>query len=210
VPVKFLNEGLVLRLNRMWQPIGASTVKDALTAMCSGDEFVKAAIALNIEYGKNGGEWDFSTPINIQPTPVSEWMKLPIRDYDLVIHTSKSAIRVPTVIVAHNFDRMPKVTKKANNKSIVERDGHICQVSGKKLSRKAVTIDHLIPKSRGGKNIFTNMVVMDKALNAQKGDKTLDEMGWMLIRKPTAPLPVPISATIKVLRNRDWKPFLML
>lgn len=206
----FLNKHLVLRINKAWQAIGVSSVKDALIAVNSGDEFLKAATPIDIQYEKKNGEWDFNNPIGLVPTTWFEWVKLPVRDFDLVIHTCKMAIRVPTVIIANNFGKMPVCKPKPTKEAIWKRDGGICQVSGKKLSKGRGDIDHLTPRSRGGKNIFENMVLMDKSLNGEKGDRTLEEMGWKLIQKPYAPPPIPISSTIRELKNRDWKHFLIL
>ncbi len=208
--MSFLDKNIVLRLNSAWQPIGESTVKDALIAMNSGDEFLKAAVALDIQYGQNeDGEWDFSQA-NFAPTPFEKWIDLPIRDFDLVIHTSKRAIRVPTVIIAQNYSKMPRKSWHPTNKNIRERDGSKCQVTGKLLTRSEGNVDHLIPRSRGGKDTFENKVWMSKEINSAKGSKTLEEMGLKLIRPPKAPPDVPASATIRELKHRDWKFFLFV
>ena len=206
----FLNKNLVLRLNRNWVPIGICTIKDALIAMCSGDDFLKAATAIAVEYPQGEGEdYDFDNPINFIPTPFNEWVGLEVRKFDLCIHTSKMAIRAPTILICNQYAKVPMIKPRPTRAAIRERDGGRCQVSGKILSRKGSTVDHLLPVSRGGKNTFKNLVLMDKELNSKKGDRTLKEMGWKLIKEPTEPLPIPVSATIKELKNRDWKHFLV-
>jgi 5-methylcytosine-specific restriction endonuclease McrA len=204
-----LNKTIVLRLNRAWQAIGESTVKDALIAMNSGDEFVKAAVAIDVQYERDAnGEWDFSQYANLVPTLFEDWIKLPVRDFDAVIHTAKLTIRVPTVIVAQNYAKMPQLEKHVSNKAIRERDESRCQVTGRVLSRTEGNVDHLLPRSRGGKDTFENMVWMDKKINSVKNNKTLEEAGLTLIRKPFKPKPLPASATIRELKHRDWKFFL--
>lgn len=205
----FLNKSIVLRLNKVWQPIGYSTVKDALIGMNSGDEFLKAAVAIDVQYERgSNGEWNFDSFANLIPTTFDEWIKLPVRDFDLAVHTSKMTIRVPTVIIAQNYHKMPKISKKPTHKNIRERDGNRCQVTGRMLTKHESNIDHLVPRSRGGKNTFENLVVMDKQINSLKGDKTLEEAGLTLIRKPQAPPVIPASATIREIKHRDWKFFI--
>lgn len=207
--MSFLNKPLVLRLNRGWQPIGRSTVKDALVAMSSGDEFIKAATAIDIQYVKNeSGEWDFSNPVGLVPVSWSDWVNLPVRDFDLVIRTSRISIRVPTVIIANNYAKMPIIKTHPTNSAIWKRDNGVCQISGEKVTKNSGNIEHLTPRSRGGKNTFKNLVLVKKELNSIKGDRTLNEMGWKLIREPAEPMPVPASATIRELSHRDWAHFL--
>jgi 5-methylcytosine-specific restriction endonuclease McrA len=204
-----IDRPIVLRLNRSWQAIGVSTVKDALIAMNSGDDLLKAATAINIQYPKkDDGSWDFDNP-ELLPTSFEDWIKLPVReDIDNAIHTSKLTIRVPTVIVAVNFAKMPKVQKHPTKANIRERDKSRCQVSGKLLAKKEGNIDHIVPRSRGGRDTWENLIWMDKDLNAKKGNKTLEEMGWKVLKKPVAPKEMPLSATIRHLQHQDWRFFI--
>lgn len=208
--MELLDRPIVLRLNSGWMALGHSSVRDALVAMNSGDDFVKAAVGVNVDYPQlPDGSWDFENP-NLIPTPWSEWVNLPIRDFDDVIHTSKLAIRVPTVIVAVNYEKIPKRVPHPTKQAIRERDGSICQITGRLLTKREGNIDHMTPRSRGGKDTWENLIWIDKELNSKKGDKTLEEMGWKPIRKPFAPKEIPVSATIKKLEHRDWKFFLKL
>jgi len=205
------NKVCVLRLNHAWQPIGECQVRDALVAMCSGgNEFLKAAIALDIQYGKTPeGEWDFSAPTSIIPTSWEKWIELPVYDYQDFIRTSKRQIRVPKVIIAQNYKKMPLKRFRPTRQAIMERDNYTCQISGRKLEKKHLNLDHIVPRSKGGKDTFLNLITCDKEINTLKGDRTLEEAGLKLIRKPFEPLPVPASALIKQVRDVDWRPFLI-
>ncbi len=167
------------------------------------------AVALDIGYDYSNGVWDFENPVYMNPCPWEEWVKLSVREFDDVIHTPRMVLRAPTVIIDRNFNKMPVKHFKANHQSIRERDNYTCQVTGKKLTKGEGNVDHLLPKSRGGKNTWTNLVFMSKEINFKKGDKTLEEAGMTLIRQPKAPLPTVASALIKEARHFSWKPFLI-
>jgi 5-methylcytosine-specific restriction endonuclease McrA len=210
--VNILDKPLVLRLNANWQALNKCSVRDGLVAMCSGNEFVKAANAISLEYyKKDDGSWDFDTvPMMTVIRSFNEWMDLPIRDYDMVINTSRKAIRAPTVIIAKNYSKMPKKIPKFSKQAIWERDNARCQITGEKLTKETGNIAHLIARANGGSDSFENTALMKKVLNTQQKTRTIEEMGWKLLRKPTAPLPVPISSSIKKLEHRDWKFFINL
>src|SRR5882757_7415682 len=112
-----LNRAVVLVLNRNWQAINVRTPQEAFCAMATN-----VATGLEIE-----GE-DV-----IRPVGWDEWVSLPVRAQDNAVLTVRGAIRVPTVIVAVNYARVPKKRPKLNARTIRERDGNRCQYTGKLL-----------------------------------------------------------------------------
>jgi 5-methylcytosine-specific restriction endonuclease McrA len=200
----------VLTLNAIWQGIGQKSVKDALTAMLGGvDGKNPPALAIDMEFEVDAdGNVDWNTPNYAQPVTWEVWKTLPIRDYDLAIHTAKSVIRAPRVIVQSNYSKMPTVKPRASKAAIRKRDGDTCQYTGKKLSWKESNIDHVIPRAQGGKNTFENMVLSCKEVNSQKADKTPKQAGLTLLRKPVAPKELPVSATMTIAHHPSWVPFL--
>jgi 5-methylcytosine-specific restriction endonuclease McrA len=187
-----LNKTIVLVLNRNWQAINIRTPQDAFCQMAAN-----VATALDIE----GDE-------HIRPVRWDEWITLPIRDGDNTVHTVRGAIRVPTVIVALNFAKVPKKRPKLCAKTIRERDGNRCQYTGKLLRPDEGSLDHVLPRSRGGKDEWGNLVWSDKAVNAKKGNRLPHEAGLKLLTVPRAPKELPVTA---LLRNAhgivDWKLF---
>lgn len=208
--LNLLNQENVLKLSKSWQPLDKTSVQKAITQMCSMSKHGNpVALAINIEYEQIGeNEWDFESPINMTPLAWDEWVKVPIRPFDSWITTTKSQIRVPTVIINPNFDKTIMIKKSLSSKSIFERDNFTCQVSGKRLNKAELSVDHVKPRSKKGKNDWTNCVTMDKNLNSKKGDKSLEEMGWKLLRQPFEPPSIPSWSRIKEIRNRDWVHFL--
>lgn len=206
-----IEKRIVLSLNSVWQAIGIKTVKQAIKDMNGGEDGgTPPALGMNIEYGLNeDGTTDFDKLINMYPVAWDEWIHLPVRDYDLSITSPKMRIRIPTVIMTPNFGQMPIKTQKPTKSAIYERDGGIDQYTGLPVSRRDATVDHVIPKSKGGQDTWENLVLTAGAVNFAKGNKSNEEIGYKLLRKPKAPAPLPLSATIREARHTDWRHFLM-
>jgi hypothetical protein len=200
----------VLVLNALWQPITPKNVKDALTAMLGGvDGASPAAMAIDQEFAVNeNGEVDWSNMLYANPVDWATWITLPIRDYDMSISTGKMKIRAPRVIVQPNFSKMPTVTPRPTKDAIRKRDGGLCQYTGVPLTWKSGNIDHVIPISQGGKSTFENMVLACAALNSKKADKTPAQAGLKLLRKPVAPKPIALSATLTTAHHPCMVPFM--
>lgn len=183
----------VLVLNSAWQAINTDTPQNAFCQIASG---VSTGL-------------DVSGEIMI-PTKWKNWLKLPIREHDEFVMTSVGPVRLPTIIVLCNYSKVPKSRPKFSSSSIWIRDEGRCQFSGRKLSPKEGNIDHVIPKSKGGKSTWDNCVLSDKKLNSIKADRTLQEAGLKLIRKPKAPTEVPITMKIQNKHNiPEWDLFLI-
>ena len=187
-----LNKAIVLVLNRNWQAINIRTPADAFCQMATN-----VATALEIE-GEN----------YISPVTWNEWVALPIRDGDYAVHSVRGAIRVPTVIVALNFAKVPKKRPKLCAKAIRERDGNRCQYTGKLLRPEEGSLDHVLPRSRGGMDDWENLVWSDKAVNARKGNRLPHEAGLKLLALPRAPKELPVTALIRNAPGiADWNLF---
>src|SRR5438046_6054499 len=149
-----LNKTIVLVLNRNWQAINIRTPQDAFCQMATN-----VATALDIE----GDE-------HIRPVTWDEWITLPVREHDAFVRTARGAIRMPTVIVAVNYARVPKKRPKLNAKNIRERDGNRCQYTGRALRPDEGSLDHVLPRSRGRRDPWENLGASAKAMNPPKAD----------------------------------------
>lgn len=188
-----LNKTTVLVLNRNWQAIGVKTPAEAFGMMATGN-----ATALQIS-----GD-DYMSPVRWE-----DWLQLPVRDGDNCIGTVHGPVRVPTVLVLARFDKVPKRRPKFCAKAIWERDGGVCQYTGRKLKPNEGNIDHVVPVSRGGKSTWDNCVLADKKVNSKKGSKLPDEAGLKLLRRPFAPREVPVTHLIRnTYKVQDWEMFL--
>jgi 5-methylcytosine-specific restriction endonuclease McrA len=188
-----LNKTIVLVLNRNWQAINIRMPADAFCQMATN-----VATALDIE----GDE-------HIRPVKWDEWITLPVRDGDHAVHTPRGAIRVPTVIVAVNYARVPRKRPKLCARAIRERDGNRCQYTGKVLHPDEGSLDHVLPRSRGGADTWENLVWSAKDVNQRKADRLPHEVGLKLLTAPRAPKELPVTV---LLRNAhgvaEWRLFL--
>ena len=188
-----LNKATVLVLNRNWQAINVRTPADAFCQMA-----INAATALDIE-GSDA----------MRPVTWAEWLTLPVRANDNAVGTPRGLIRVPTVIVCVNYARVPKKRPTFSARTIRERDRNRCQYTGKTLRVDEGNIDHIIPRSRGGKTTWENCVLASKEINAKKANRLPHEAGLRLLTVPRVPRELPVTMTIRNPHGiADWDPFL--
>jgi 5-methylcytosine-specific restriction endonuclease McrA len=188
-----LHKTTVLVLNRNWQAIHTKTPADAFCMMASG-----AATGLDVQ-----GD-DFIVPVRWD-----DWLKLPVREEDRAVRTPRGPVRVPTVIVAANYAKMPVRRPRLGARGIWERDGGVCQYTGRMLAPHEGNIDHIVPRSRGGATSWENCVLSHREVNAKKGARMPQEAGLSLLRKPHAPKAMPATAFIINHHSiRDWQKFL--
>ncbi len=113
-----------------------------------------------------------------------------VEDTARVIRSPSMAFLLPSVIRLHRFVRKPdRPTVAFNKKNILKRDAYTCQYCGRNGGER-MTIDHIIPKSLGGRTVWDNVVSACRACNLKKGNKSPDEAGMHLLRRPTKPLSV--------------------
>lgn len=182
----------VLVLNRHWLPVSAITPADALCHLVAGtaDSVLNASEV-------------FTT------FPWALWRQLPVVDGNYV-GTKNGRVRLPTVIVLRNFQGLPVCRHTLGFRALWIRDGGRCQYTGRQLEFHEADIDHIIPRSRGGKDSWENCVISDRRINRKKAARTPEEAGLRLIRSPFKPRPVPVSCTIEnTYHINDWKHFII-
>jgi 5-methylcytosine-specific restriction endonuclease McrA len=206
-----LTKATVLVLNRNWQAINVRTPQEAFCMMATN-----VATGLEIEFGdETESQSDsFRTPHsalrtrNIRPVTWEEWITLPVREQDESVHTVRGQIRLPTVIVAVNYAKVPKKRPKLCARTIRERDGNRCQYTGRMLRPDEGSLDHVVPRSRGGKDAWENLVWSAKEVNQRKADRLPHEAGLKLLKTPRAPKELPAMAFIRNPHDvADWKLF---
>jgi hypothetical protein len=128
--------------------------------------------------------------------------------YDWV-STVNLYIAVPKIIRLLFYDRLPRNEVKLNRRNIFARDKNCCQYCGKKSPTSELSLDHIIPRSMGGKSSWENIVCACTACNVKKGGKTPQQAGMSLVRKPERPKRNPlIHIHLGHERYRSWKQFL--
>ena len=181
----------VLVLNRLYQPINVTTVRRAFTLLYQG-----TAKAIDKEFQT----FDFES-----------WAALSAEVHDQdVVHTVAAVIRVPRVIMLQVYDRLPRMHVRFSRQNIYLRDKCTCQYCGQKLPRNELNLDHVIPRSKGGRTTWENVVCSCIPCNLTKGSRTPLEAGMQLMKRPARPRWSPFERGREGYTYEDWRPFLSL
>ena len=187
-----LDKWSVLILNKHWIPINTTSPRHSFALM-----YAEKARGIWIEGG------------DVIPLEWSEWCEIRISDTDKKIKTVNGNIKIPNVIVLNVCDKIPKQTMKFTQKKLWERDKFTCQYSGKPVTLATGNIDHVLPRSQGGKTSWENCVIAHKEINAIKADRTPEQAGLKLLKTPVAPKIMPVSFYIKNKeKTQEWDMFL--
>ncbi len=158
----------VLVLNRHWTAVHVTSARRALVLLY-GDH---ARVVVD-DYST----YDFET-----------WRELTeVMSQVEKITTPTFEIAVPEVIMLTQFNRFPPRQLKFSRRNIYLRDSHTCQYCGKIPHKEELTIDHVLPRSRGGKTTWENVVLACIRCNMKKGSKLLQESGLRLLNHPVKP-----------------------
>ena len=141
-----------------------------------------------------------------------EYSNLRLGEPDLVdeyVRTPRASILVPRVIRLLNYDKVPRREVKFNRRNIMARDGNRCQYCGRKLSVAQLSIDHVVPKSRGGKSSWLNVVTACNPCNTRKGGRMPAEASMRLLNAPSVPKRHPlVEGKLRTPRYGVWGRFL--
>ena len=108
----------------------------------------------------------------------------PVENYT---HGPCARFLFPSVIVLKNYIQKRRITMAPTRKNIYWRDKYICQYCAEPFKYKQLSLDHVIPKSRGGDRGWLNLVTCCHRCNQKKGNKTPSEASMILIREPSIP-----------------------
>ncbi|PRY87957.1 HNH endonuclease [Mongoliibacter ruber] len=123
----------------------------------------------------------------------------------LVVRTVTKEFKYPAVIRLNEYKNIPYKGVLLNRANLFRRDGNVCQYCG---SKKQLTIDHVIPKSKGGKTNWANLVTACHRCNVLKGDKSPEQMGMKLKVTPFRPTLGFFLADYAERHAEEWLPFL--
>lgn len=188
----------VLVLNQNYLAIRVVNVRRAFSLL-----FKELAEVVHIDSGKYAS-YDFS-----------EWCELSelAREFEPDAHdwvrTVRFDIAVPRIIRLAFYDRLPRQQVKFNRRNLYARDGNRCQYCGKKHATTELSLDHVLPRSMGGKTSWENIVCACLKCNIRKGGRTPEMAGMHLITAPKKPKRNPVI-TVKLSDDRyaSWKAFL--
>lgn len=117
-----------------------------------------------------------------------------VEEYDEKVRSVSIAIRMPAVVRLLRALRGKKRGIKLSRMNVATRDGFRCQYCGSKYPLSKLTYDHVVPRARGGKTTWENVVMACRPCNGDKAARTPDEAGMTLLAKPVKPDWLPVIA----------------
>ena len=137
------------------------------------------------------------------------WSKLAVVEREEGIGLVDRMIRIPRVILLLAYDRMPIGQVRFTRLNIYTRDKSTCQYCGKRFSKSDLSLDHIIPRSSGGRSTWENIVCCCAPCNRKKGGRTPHEAGMNLLKRPKRPNWTPFyKISLRDLKRKEWLPFL--
>jgi len=124
---------------------------------------------------------------------------------DQFLRSVSKSFPMPSVIRIHNYITVPYRGVVMTRHNIFKRDKNECQYCG---TTKDLTLDHVVPRSRGGRSTWKNLVAACKRCNASKGDDTLEESGMKLKNQPYKPSYVMFIRESSGYVQEEWRPYL--
>ena len=179
----------VLVLNRWWIPVHVTTVRRALCLVYQGAARVVATDTLQMH--------GFSEWLCLENPPSSRW----------VIGT-RHRVPAPEVIHLAAYDRVPSYDAPFTRRNLYQRDNYTCQYCAAQLPPDRLSIDHIRPRSKGGKTSWDNCVLACVRCNTRKADRSLTEARLRLIRQPRRPRWSPYLSVAQECHLPSWRRFL--
>ena len=187
----------VLVLNRSFMAVQVTNVRRSLTLL-----FRELAEVVHIEEGRFSAHsidsWrELSAIEALDRSPDQDWIQAV--GYEL---------QAPRVIRLPHCDRRPRLGLRFNRRNVFARDANRCQYCGKSFPTSELSLDHVLPKSRGGPTSWDNIVCACVACNVRKGGRTPREARMQLVRQPAMPKRSPLMAVkLHNPKYASWKNF---
>lgn len=130
--------------------------------------------------------------------------------YDAVVRTSSDVFPLPAVIRHRGYVRKGPKRVALTRRNLLTRDDNRCQYCGERPPVRELTIDHILPRSRGGDSSWTNLVIACGPCNRAKGDKTPEEADMPLLSRPVQPrmLAIGRDGLYAGVPPLEWNPYL--
>jgi hypothetical protein len=167
----------VLVLNSSYVPIYVTNIKKSMRLL-----FKDKAEVISVEDGKFAN-YNFSSWEEVSLFNKAAWDKYGKYNY---FEHNKSVLGIPKIIRLTGYNKIP-VKIKLSRRNIILRDNHTCQYCNKKFALASLNIDHIQPKSKGGKNSWENLTCSCIKCNSHKRDRTPKQAGMKLLRQPKKP-----------------------
>lgn len=187
-----LLERPALVLNRAWTPIQVTSAREAISLVAKGS-------ALIIE------------PVTYQTHDLRTWndvSKAKARFEGETIRSARLALVPPEVILLKAYPGFGERSVVFSRRNIFKRDRHTCQYCGAQPGPEALTIEHVLPRSKGGVSSWENCVLACVACNKRKADRTPEQAGMKLRTVPRKPSWKTLAHVSPRERRESWAQFL--
>jgi len=169
----------VLVLNRFWQPVQTCTVRRALKLLWLG----------HAQVVQTEGDDRFRTH------DLGSWVEHSARDAVAeVIHSVRLVLRVPKIIVLALYEKLPRMEVRFSRRNVFLRDKHTCQYCAKVFRENELNLDHVMPRDKGGRTTWENIVTSCIRCNTRKANKLPHEVNMHPLSQPSAPRWRPMFA----------------
>jgi len=205
-----MSDHVCLKLNASYMPLSIISWQDAITLWaCQKAEVLETYEDRILHTGLRFTK----APMGVNDTFITSV-------YDDRLDSWKTALEMPAVIRLLDFVNPKKDVRffqPFTRQNVYERDCGKCVYCGREVSKNKFTFDHVIPKSRGGKTIWQNIVCSCLKCNSKKANRTPSEAGMKLICKPYAPILAPdfqsgiirrMRGMSRVMSNQKWKNYI--
>ena len=131
-----------------------------------------------------------------------------VEQFDVEIHSVSASIKMPAVIRLFTYIKLPRNNIVLTRKNILKRDSLACQYCGNKSL--PLTVDHIIPKVRGGVDSWENLTTACVICNNKKGNRTPREARMKLLSKPRVPNRITFIQRFVKTPAKEWRPYLFM
>ncbi len=131
-----------------------------------------------------------------------------LEHYNEWVHSPSISLQLPSVVKLKRYTPFNLNDVALSRRNILQRDRHTCQYCGK--TSVSLTIDHVIPRHRGGKDIWENLVAACVKCNNIKGDRTPEESGMILLNRPKKPSFIFYFQQFVNKKQGNWRPYLFM
>lgn len=188
----------VLVLNRLWQAVNIVGVQRAFSLLLQDHA--------QVIYTGDG---------SFQMMDSEKWLELSEEampeDNEAYVQTVRMRIRVPKVLLLRHYDKLPAQEVRFTRENLFERDNYRCQYCGNSFEAEDLNMDHVIPRDRGGRTSWENIVTSCIKCNSRKANKLPHQANMHLIKKPERPRWRPfISSLIDQNYDSEWDHFINL
>jgi 5-methylcytosine-specific restriction endonuclease McrA len=189
-----MNGNHILVLNKSWTAINVVTLIESMKMLCRETA-------------------DVMDPDTYELFALDRWMeRSKSRDIPTAkfIKTPSSRIERPEIVLLRRYHGMPFTEVNFTRRNLYKRDNYTCQYCTKQFGPSKLSIDHVVPTSRGGRTSWVNCVSACVDCNSKKANKLLAHCGLTLVNRPKKPQWLPISGLIPRTYPESWNKFLKI